>query len=152
MRCRICHLLPLTVLLACAGSDEPGASPTGEVGVLPLGGSDAEAAAFVRFVDDATGFATDEVHDVDREIVRFDTVQGAMVSLDTGDAVSGWAATGNDLSWSRSRVEFQVRFGTEQGERRAFFTETVAGTICNLAVYGPDQLGISGTSQLPPNP
>jgi hypothetical protein len=152
MRSCIPSAVSLSLLLACSGSAEPGVAPGREVGVLPLGGDDAGAVAFVHFMDEATGFATQDVHDANREIVRFDAEHGAMVSLGSGDAVSGWAATGNELSWSRSGVEFRVRFGTEQGERRAFFTETVAGTICDLRLYGPEQLGISGTSELPPTP
>jgi hypothetical protein len=29
---------------------------------------------------------------------------------------------------------FQVRFGTEGGERRAYFTETGPATICDIAI------------------
>jgi hypothetical protein len=104
------------------------------------------------FIEAATGFMTDEVHDADREIVHFDALLGAMVSPESGDAVSGWSVTGTDLRWSRSGIPFRVRFGTEEGERRAYFTEAGPGTICNLSVAGPDVLFISGTSQTPPNP
>jgi hypothetical protein len=45
-----------------------------------------------------------------------------------------------------------VRFGTEEGERRAYFTEAGPGTICNLRVAGPDVLFISASSETPPNP
>jgi hypothetical protein len=31
---------------------------------------------------------------------------------------------------------FQIRFGTKDGERRAYFTETASATICDIAVSG----------------
>ena len=144
--------LSLAVLLACSGSDMAPLGPRAETrDVLPLTGIDAGSAAFVAFVDETTGFQTSDVHDATREVVRFDAALGAMVALD-GSAVSGWTTEGNELSWALSGVAFRVRFGTEQGERRAFFTESGNGTICDLRLYGPEQLGISGTRELPPNP
>ncbi len=116
-------------------------------------GADAEttaAATFTRFTDPSSGFSTDEVHDADREVVRFDPSLEAMVWAATGDAVSGWTTNGTDLSWSRSGVAFRVRFGTEQGEPRAYFTETRSGTICNLNISAPEQLSIFGTDEPPP--
>ena len=70
----------------------------------------------------------------------------------SGVKTSGWSVDGNDLRWSRSGVAFRVQFGTEAGERRAYFTEAGPGTICDLTLAGPDQLFISATSETPPNP
>jgi hypothetical protein len=126
-----------------SGSREPAPSDTEAEGmVMP----------FAIFMDPTTGFATDEVRDADREIVHFEPGIGAMVSRESGDSVSGWSVNGIELRWSRSGVPFRVRFGTEQGERRAYFTEAGPGTICNLSLTGPDVLFISGTSETPPNP
>jgi hypothetical protein len=75
-----------------------------------------------------------------------------MVWSVNGDAVSNWSTNGNDLAWSRSGVAFRVRFGTEAGERRAFFTETDRGTICNLSITAPETLSIRATSEMPPDP
>lgn len=146
--------LSVVALVACSCSDDPaGPPPRSETReARPLIGADAGPAAFVAFFDEATGFQTFDVHDASREIVRFDAALGAMVSLDGSAMIAGWAATDNELSWVRSGVAFRVRFGSELGERRAFFTEAAAGTICDLRLYAPDQLGISGTSELPPNP
>jgi hypothetical protein len=115
-------------------------------------GATVAGAPFALFMDPATGFSTDAVHDADREIVRFDTEAGALVSDASGDAVSGWSVTSNDLRWSGFGVSFRVRFGTEAGERRAYFTEAGPGTICDLRLAGPNLLSISGTSERPPNP
>jgi hypothetical protein len=40
---------------------------------------------------------------------------------------------------------FQVRFGTKDGERRAYFTETVTTTIRDIEIIG-GQLVITGTN------
>jgi hypothetical protein len=141
-------------LSSCSGSDEPVAQGLVEARPLSVAG-DAGAvdpSRLSRFVDESTGFATDAVHDADREIVHFDASLSSMVSGATGDAASGWSVDGNDLRWSRSGVAFRVQFGTEAGERRAYFTEAGPGTICDLTLAGPDQLFISATSETPPNP
>jgi hypothetical protein len=65
--------------------------------------------------------------------------------------VSGWTTSGNDLRWNLSGG-FRVRFGTEDGERRAYFTEAGPGTICNLDIRGPNQLSISPSGERPPQP
>jgi len=135
--------------------------------ILPLGAADDATAAtdaanaapasglpqeFVAFVEASSAFSTNEVFDADRERVRFDATRAAMVASANGDSVSGWTTAGNDLRWTGSSVAFRVRFGTESGERRAFFTEAASGTICNLSIDGPDSLSIRGTNELPPNP
>jgi hypothetical protein len=127
-----------------ASAESAGLSPAA------ASGTDATEAEFAVFSDTGTGFTTGDVYDADREIVRFDTGLGAMVSGATGDAVGGWSVRGTDLSWTGSGVAFQVRFGSEGGERRAYFTETGRGTICNLRLSGPGVLSISGTNETPP--
>jgi hypothetical protein len=114
--------------------------------------TDATSAGFVTFQDPDSEFQTSEVHDADREVVRFEPQLGAMVWSANGDAVSNWSTNGNDLAWGGSGVAFRVRFGTEAGERRAFFTETDRGTICNLSITAPEVLSIRATGELPPDP
>jgi hypothetical protein len=150
-------VLPLLAsgLLACGGSDDDftpaGAGSGGEItDALPLA---PDGSAIVAVFTDASGFMTDAVYDADREIVHFDTASGAMLDAATGEAVGGWTVAGAELSWVGSNVLFQVRFGTEGGERRAYFTERrEPGTICNLRFPGGGALFISATSQVPPNP
>jgi hypothetical protein len=127
-----------------ASADGPGLTPAE---VAPLGSAQEN---FVVFAEPGTGFSTREVYDADREVVRFDSTIGAMVSAASGDAVGGWNVTGSELRWTRSGVAFQVRFGSEAGERRAYFTEAARGTICNLRLSGPENLSISGTNETPP--
>ena len=89
---------------------------------------DASDEVLVTFVDPETGFETTEVHDVEREIVHF-SESGRMVLPDVGLAFPGWPTSGNRLG---RFGDFQVRFGTEAGETRAFFTEAVPATICDI--------------------
>jgi hypothetical protein len=147
-------LLVLAGLAACSGSDPAPADIGDRVApAQPLEpGGNLDAEAFVVFTEPGTGFMTTEVHDADREVVHFHAELAAMVSALNGTSVDGWDANGTDLSWSRSGISFRVRFGTEEGERRAYFTEAGPGTICNLRILGTDQLSISGTSETPPNP
>lgn len=144
----------LLVLLAAAGCSETSDAAHGSVApdttvssILPSGDE-----TFVTFVDETTSFMTSEVFDADREIISFDPVRGTLVFLATGEAVTGWSVTDGDLDWTRSGVPFRVRFGSEDGSRRAYFTERGPGTICNLRLAGPDALGISATNERPPNP
>jgi hypothetical protein len=41
-----------------------------------------------------------------------------------------------DAYYIRADKFFQVRFGTKNGERRAYFTEASRGTICDIEVVG----------------
>jgi hypothetical protein len=123
---------------------EPGEPPPTEPA------ADAAPARFVTFVDATSDFRTSEVHDADREVVFFDSALEAMVWAATGDAVAGWSTNGSELSWNGSGIVFQVRFGTEDGERRAYFTEADRATICDLSITAPDALSIRATSETPP--
>jgi hypothetical protein len=136
------EVLPLGA--GAPGVPEPGEQPSAEPA------TDTTPGRFVTFVDATSGFRTSEVHDADREVVFFDPALEAMVWGETGDAVAGWNTSGSDLSWNRSGIAFQVRFGTEDGERRAYFTEADRATICDLSITAPDALAIRATSETPP--
>ncbi len=85
---------------------------------------------FVVFTDEATGFSTTDVRDVDEEIVRFDAETKAIVwaADDTSYQEGLWTVDGVFLAGGG----FQVRFGTKDGEQRAYFTETGPATICQI--------------------
>ena len=143
--------LALLLALSACSSEEGNANGAGARGEpLPLQAQPATA-TMATFVDPDTGFSTQSVHDADREILHFDNEQGALIWGADGTTVSGWATTGNELRWNLSS-SFRVRFGTEEGERRAYFTEVGPGTICDLDVRGPDQLSIRATRETPPQP
>ena len=87
------------------------------------------------FNDPDSDFTTTEVHDVDNQIVRFNTENDSIVWGETGAEYEAgqWAVNGN---FPESSMFFQVRFGTVDGERRAYFTETGPATICDIRVSG----------------
>lgn len=75
---------------------------------------------------------TSNVRDVQEEIVRFDLASGSLIWVADGRMFAGYPVIGS--YFLRADQAFQVRFGTRDGERRAYFTETVRGTICDIAV------------------
>jgi hypothetical protein len=62
-----------------------------------------------------------------------------------GRSFPGYPVTGNFIAEG-----FQVRFGTKNGEHRAYFTETSSATICNIAVDN-GQLSITATPATVPH-
>jgi hypothetical protein len=92
------------------------------------------------FSDPDSTFMTSDVRDVDDQIVRFDTANNALIWVASGQSFAGFRVNGLSLSSS-----FQVRFGTVDGERRAYFTETGPATICDIEVVN-GQLVISATN------
>ena len=148
-------------LSACSGSESSEGLALEPQGAGPNGSTSDSTSAeapeqfhpeWATFMEPGSDFQTQSVRDADRDVVHFDLESGAMIWSANADEVTGWMAQGNDLSWDRSGVAFRVRFGSEAGDRRAFFTETSAGTICNLEITAPEQLSISGTRETPPNP
>lgn len=87
----------------------------------------------VEFVDPATGLSTSDVRDVQRQIVRFDRANNALIWAADGRSFPGYPVDGDFV---RSDRFFQVRFGTEAGERRAYFTEAVNTTLCDIEIVG----------------
>ena len=83
---------------------------------------------FVVFQDPDSDFETSDVMDVDTEIVRFDGIQGAIIWAEDGTTEVGWDINGNLLQGGF----FTVAFGTKNGQRGAYFTETADATICNI--------------------
>lgn len=106
---------------------------------------------WVQFVDPVTGTQTGDVHDADREVMHFDAERSELVWALGEVPIPGWSVSAQDLDWSNSSVAFQVLFGTEEGERRAYFTETRTGTICNLSVSESGALSIAPTAEPPPS-
>lgn len=120
-----CNLFNLQLIPGPTNCEDPTANP----------------AVFVD-PDDST-FCTSDVRDVDDEIVRFDTSTNSIIwAADNTAYQEGlWTVNGVFLAGGG----FQVRFGTKDGERRAYFTETGPATICQIAVVG-ENLSISATN------
>lgn len=102
----------------------------------------------IVFSDPDSSFSTTDVRDVDDEIMQFD-INGTTLIWKTDDSThtNNWSVDGNFLNASQS---FQVRFGSVNGEQRAYFTETGPATICNLTVSNGN-LSISSTNTTVPN-
>lgn len=94
------------------------------------------------FSDPASSFMTSDVRDSEEEIVRFDVANNALIWASDGRSFSGYPVNGLFIRADRF---FQVRFGTKDGERRAYFTEAVATTICDVEIVN-GQLVITPTS------
>ena len=98
------------------------------------------------FTDPRGGSASD-VRDSEGDIVRF-TVDGLLVWPPTMATFGGYPVAGNFIGPTQG---FEVRFGTEGGQRRAYFTERGPGTICDIDLIN-GMINVSPTSQTVPNP
>lgn len=103
--------------------------------------------SLVVFTDPQTGFQTTDVRDADNEVVRFDRNEDTLLWSPTNLVFDGWVVDGAFLDAGRL---YRVAFGTVNGQRRAYFTESAGGTICDLSVDGNNFLRIAPTSLLPP--
>ncbi|HJX29951.1 MAG TPA: hypothetical protein VJ885_18770 [Thermoanaerobaculia bacterium] len=99
------------------------------------------------FIDPRGGFSTNDVRDSEGDVVRF-TVDGRLVWPPTMATFGGFPVTGNFIG---STQGFEIRFGTENGQRRAYFVERGPGTICDIDVIN-GMVNVSPTSQTVPNP
>ncbi len=99
----------------------------------------------VVFQDPDSDFSTTDVMDVDGEIVQLDGARGELIWVADGTTAGGWDINGNLLG----NGFFTVAFGTENGQRGAYFTETATATICNIRVDNGNIL-ISPTTVLVP--
>ena len=118
---------------------------SGSSGSTPAAPTPAQGQTLAMFTDPTTGQATSDVRDVDEQVMRFETPSGVLIWGPDGSRHNGWPVSGVFLDAAHS---FQVRFGSRSGQRRAYFTETGNGTICNLEVRG-GQLTITATSERP---
>ncbi len=98
-------------------------------------------ANLVVFQDPDSDFSTTDVMDIDREIVRLDGAREELIWIADGTTAGGWDINGNLLG----NGFFTVAFGTENGQRGAYFTETATATICNIQLRNGD-IRISATN------
>lgn len=86
------------------------------------------------FTDRETGFSTSDVHDAQDQIVRF-TTAGELVWVENSAHFPGYIADGVVITADRqcSGCYFLVRFGTVNGEKRAYLTFSADDTAENPA-------------------
>ncbi len=126
------------ILTACNQAVAPGEpmvegdTPMDEETPSDADGDQIPESKFAVFDDPDTDFSTSDVRDVDEEIVRFDREMLAIVwaADETSFDAGMWDVNGNLLAGGF----FSVRFGTKDGQRRAYFTETATATICDIFV------------------
>src|SRR5262245_55726 len=130
--------LPAAVMfvLTAAGAGCGGSKPT-----TPSTPTPQATPVIAVFTDTATGFMTSDIRDAQNQIVRFDTANNALIWAADGRSFPGYPISGNSIGSG----SFQVRFGSENGEPRAYFTETGPATVCDIEVIG-GQLFITATN------
>ena len=119
-----------SALAACGGS---GSSPSTVTQTTPP-----VEVRLAVFIDPASGVSTSDVHDVNDDIVRFDTASNSLIWAADGRTFQGFPVTGTQIGG------FLVRFGTKNGQHVAYFTEMSRPNICDLQVNN-GQLSISPT-------
>jgi hypothetical protein len=130
--------LALATLLMGGGACSDGDSPTSPTTTPTL-----TLASFM----DPRGGSTNDVRDSEGDVVRF-TVDGLLVWPPTMATFGGFPVAGNLIGPTQG---FEIRFGTEGGQRRAYFTERGPGTICDIDLIN-GMINVSPTSQTVPNP
>ena len=90
------------------------------------------------------------VHDATGEIIEVNAALNELVWAETGTTYFTGAFPVIDERFLTGTRQFQIRFGSINGRRMAFFTETDAGTVCNLRVSAGSLL-IFATSLQAPN-
>jgi len=128
-----------SALTGCGGSSSTPTTPSPATpATVPTPGP----VQLAMFRDPSSEFSTSDVRDVQGQIVRFDMTGNTLIWAADGKSFSGYPVSDNFLGAAKN---FQVRFGTEDGERRAYFTETVATTICDVEIVG-GQLMVTPTT------
>jgi hypothetical protein len=143
---KISTAILLVVLIAgtvgCGDSDSTPTTPTTSTPPPPPPGP----VQLAVFTDPSSTFSTSDVRDSEDEIVRFDVTTSSLIWAADGRLFSGYPVSGLFIRADRF---FQVRFGTKDGERRAYFTEAAAGTICDVEIVGGQPVITSTTVTVP---
>ena len=121
------------------------------------------APTLFEFIDDDTGFKTFDLRDAQNQIVQVNSNSELIWTAD-GTRLPGYRATGYAFSDDRryyfiegkiceAGCAFEVRFGTEDGERRAYLTVDYGhdnpGTVVDVEVSG-GELQVTQTDVYPP--
>ena len=92
------------------------------------------------FVDQASGFSTSDLRDAQEQIVQFNT-DNELIWIADGTRLPGYSVQGNFIPAEAScQCWLAVRFGTSNGERRAYLTADYGhdnpGTMVDLEIAG----------------
>lgn len=153
-------VLPLG-LVACAENSD--SAPT-----APSPPPAPTAPTLITFTESSTGFSTSEVRDVQEQVLQINTV-GELIWTHDGTRLPGYRVERSipypDVSYIAGRIcaegcAFEVRFGTKDGDRRAYLTvdyghdnpgtlvdvEVAAGVlvVTRTTVFAPGTFTLSG--------
>jgi hypothetical protein len=144
----------LVLALVTAGCSDTSSVQTAPSPVLPSASPSPPPPAPIQlavFKDPVSEFSISEVRDVQDEIVRFNTADELIWTGD-GTSFPEYIVDGNFIAYHHKADQFfQVRFGTKDGDRRAYLTETdyrlggAPATILDIEVVG-GQLVITRTN------
>ena len=109
-------------LAGCAGRDTwspSGPSPAPDTAAPPAPSS---TITLHVFTEAASGFSTSDVRDAQEQIVQFNTA-GELIWGADGTRFAGYSVGGTFINADTlCKCRFEVRFGTNDGERRAYLT------------------------------
>ena len=128
----------LTAVLSAGACGGGGSSPTAPSAPTaqsaPNPTPPATPTMLAVFKDPASPFSTSDVRDGQGRVVRFDIPTNSLVWTADGRMFTGYPVL--DTHYIRADKFFQVRFGTNNGEQRAYFTEAGRGTLCDIQAVG----------------
>ena len=111
------------------------------------------------FTESATGFSTSDLRDVQEQILQINTA-GELIWTADGTRLPGYSVDNyqTEIYWVNGKIcpqgcSFEVRFGTKDGERRAYLTVDYGhdnpGTVVDVDVVG-GALVVTQTNMFPP--
>jgi hypothetical protein len=114
-----------------------------------------------RFTERATGFSTTDLHDAQEQVLQLNDSTSELIWGADGTRLSGYALSPTtsyyDAYFIMGKIcagcEFEVRFGTRDGERRAYLTVDYGhdnpGTVVDVEVVN-GSLVVTQTDLYPP--
>jgi hypothetical protein len=163
MRPSILLLALLPALTACGESSSPVVPSEPRPAPAPAVPAPAPATLAV-FVDDTTGFQTSDLRDAQNQTIQFGSNQELIWTAD-GTRLPGYRVTSYrfftdgrryyfiDGKICETSCQFEVRFGSENGERRAYLTVDYGhdnpGTMADVEVLD-GALQVTQTNLYPP--
>jgi hypothetical protein len=160
LKTRLLLLTLLPSLVACDSAQSPAPSaPT----PVPTPDSTPAPSTLAVFTEHDTGFTTTDLRDAQDQIVQFST-SGELIWTADGTRLPGYRVSSHVFGSGRryyfiegkvceAGCAFEVRFGTEDGDRRAYLTVDYGhdnpGTRVDVEVLGAE-LRVTRTNDYPP--
>jgi hypothetical protein len=91
------------------------------------------------FTDPASGFSTSDVRDVHNQIIHFNTANELIWTADD-TRFRGYRVAGDQIKGPNVDDYFQIRFGTKDGERRAYLGWS--DDYCHCPGYTPSVIDV----------